>query len=116
MRITVPETAKPTGGPKIPPAGWFTATIEKVREQPAEHGVPELACLRWKFRAEGKLWRLEQFLEAADLGNMLAQLGRSAEEVELEDLVGLQARIKVATFGGRTSASIKEVAPLPTEG
>ena len=118
MRITVPETAKPTGGPGSRRRGGSPRRSRRWREHPPEEGAPvaDLACLRWKFRADGKQWRLEQFMEAADLGNMLALLGRSAEEVELEDLVGLQARIKVATFGGRTSASIKEVAAAADRG
>ena len=111
MKITVPEKAGRKPALTIPPAGWVTAAVERVREEQE----PEEIVLRWKFRAEGKLWRLEQFFTAKGLVSLLAKFPQINGEISVDELVGLEARIEVVTFGGRSSASIREVTPLPAE-
>ena len=111
MKIKVSGTAKPKlpRSESVPPAGWYNGRIESASD--ATLKIDGLIVVHWSFRSRRLLYRLKNTYTPKDLGHLLFALGHT-NEVDLVDLVGQLARLRVVTFGGRTSAGIKEVMPM----
>ena len=67
--------------------------------------------LEWSFNADGRKWKLQQEVIPADFADILVDLGFAGQTVDMADVIGSRARIKVVTFGGRSHAGVKEVYP-----
>lgn len=105
MRVTVPRQHRPKV--PVPPAGKFVGTIQGVNTDPWD-----AVLVDWSFEAQGQEWTLRQEMPTEDFGEMLLDLGFS-DEVETDDLIGTKAGLDVHTRGGRKSAYVAAVAPLP---
>ena len=97
---------------RVPPAGLYVGTIARLVELEADPGYYDVA---WRFRVaaqNGRQYTLPQTVDQAGLSDILHDLGMAGQEVELTELVGSRAQIKVTTFGGKKSARVTDVSPI----
>ncbi len=105
--IEVPPKSKRPPRPKVPPAGLHRAQAKAVNEKGAAFVVT------WEFRAEARRWTIQQDCIPRQMGDILANLGFAGLAVEHTAVIGEDALILVRTRGGRTSAYVDEVKPIP---
>lgn len=115
MQFTVPPkgTGKPIGRrPKTARAGVHDkCAIAAIRETVEEEDGD--LCVVWHIRDEGKRWRQEQFVTEEAFGDILVALGYAGQDLDTDTLVGKKAVLTLKTFGGRQSAEIIEIQPVP---
>lgn len=106
--FTVPDTRTPL--PPAPTAGWHGGTLVELRQLPSG-----LYAMGWRFqdRVQDREYTLAREVDVTFLTDILVDLGLAGRKIELEDLVGSEAEIRVVTTGGKTGARVKEARPLP---
>lgn len=115
MTITVPEKGsgrKLGRPPKTPRKGRHErCQIAEVRE--ATEDEPGAWTVVWHITDEKRRWTVPQYLTARQLGDVLVALGLAGQEVDETALAGTPAVLTITTFGGRQSAEVLTVEPLP---
>lgn len=109
MLIKIPENRAPREASSVPPAGNYEAVVSSAKES-EEEDIDFV--VEWRYEAGEDTWHLEQKCSEAELMAILVDLGLGGQEASLEDVGGKKAMIKVATYGGRSSAKVKDVWPV----
>lgn len=112
---TVP-TRSPARTETVPPKGRWIASAAASLEQTG--ATVNAVHIDWSFEAEERTWQLRQTIAwdtdgKKEFGRVCKALGLSGRITDVSNLNGRQAVIKVITFGGRSSAEIGTVEPVP---